>query len=73
MVPCELCKSLLGRPGYVPPHPRLIRTGDAISGTGAQAFLYTCQRCTQVIALAHDDGADYWTGHEEQWGDGVTG
>jgi hypothetical protein len=65
MVPCDLCKSLLGRPGYVPPHPRLARTGDAVARTGGQVFLYTCQRCRQVIALSPTgDGADYWTGHD---------
>jgi len=65
MDPCDLCKSLLGRPGYVPPHPRLICTGDAVSRTGAHIFIYTCQRCRQGIALsADDDGADFWTGHD---------
>ncbi len=65
MVPCELCKSLLGRPGYVPPHPRLMRSGEALSHTGQQVFIYTCQHCHQRIALStHDDGADYWTGHD---------
>lgn len=65
MVPCELCKSLLGRPGYVPPHPRLTRSDDALSSTGKQVFVYTCQHCRQRIALStHDDGADYWTGRE---------
>lgn len=65
MVPCELCKSLLGRPGYVPPHPRLARSGDASSHAGKQVFVYTCMHCRQQIVLStHDDGADYWTGHE---------
>ncbi len=65
MVPCELCKSLLGRPGYVPPHPRLARSSDALSHTGKPVFIYTCQHCRQTIALStHDDGADYWTFHD---------
>lgn len=65
MVPCELCKSLLGRPGYVPPHPRLLRSGDAVSPTGRQVFVYTCQRCRQMIALStQEDCADYWTHHD---------
>ncbi|RZT36331.1 hypothetical protein [Cupriavidus agavae] len=65
MVPCELCKNLLGRPGYVPPHPKLLRSDNGApraERAGQQVFVYTCQHCRQVIALStHDDGADYWT------------
>lgn len=68
MVPCELCKNLLGRPGHVPPHPRLQRSDDMAAmaaPAGKQVFVYTCQHCRQKIALStHDDGADYWTGHD---------
>ncbi|MWL90248.1 hypothetical protein GA566_22730 [Cupriavidus sp. SW-Y-13] len=68
MVPCELCKSLLGRPGYVPPHPRLLRTDDGLPHgrhAGKQVFVYRCQHCQQMIALStRDDGSDIWTGHD---------
>lgn len=65
MVPCDLCKNLLGRPGYVPPHPRLMRSGDAQKHAGRHIFVYTCQHCRQRIVLStHDDGADYWSSHD---------
>lgn len=60
---CDQCLSQLGRPGHVPPHPKLVMSATLRTASGQNAFVYRCSQCGQSLLLAADDGEtpDRWT------------
>jgi len=63
MTLCLLCLSQLDRPGYFPPHPKLVKSPTPRTKSGEKSFAYCCQQCGETLLLtaANPDTPDRWT------------
>lgn len=52
---CHRCKAQVGRPGHLPPHPRLAWIGKICTAAAHSAFVYRCEDCGHAILLAAPD------------------
>ncbi|GLC96661.1 hypothetical protein Tamer19_60700 [Cupriavidus sp. TA19] len=60
---CTLCLSQLDRPGYFPPHSKLVKSETQRTKGGANAFAYYCKQCGETLLLTAADceAPDRWT------------
>lgn len=60
---CALCLSQLDRPGYFPPHPKLVKSATLRTTSGESSFAYRCRQCGETLLLtaSNPEAPDRWT------------